>query len=124
MLRLSNNRNLTGRCSINIMSKEHALGFGAIAGFVFGVSIFAVGMTSTPDTITCKIVNTLVTPLVPVVEWLQGPSHTWGAGNSGIYKLLILLACFWSVIGATIGFGGWLVFGERSGNRAIGEGQK
>jgi hypothetical protein len=104
------------------MSKEHALGFGAIAGFVFGAVVFAVGMVSTPDMVTHKVVTALVTPLVPIVDWLQGPSHSWGPGNSGIYKLLVLLACYWILIGAVIGFGGWLLFGERSVNRPAGEG--
>ena len=105
------------------MTKEHALGFGAIAGFVFGAAVYAVGVTSTPDMMTQKVVTALVTPLVPIVNWLQGPSHTWGAGNSGIYKLLILLACYWILIGAIVGFGGWLLFGERFGNRPAGGGK-
>ena len=85
--------------------KQHTVGFGAVTGLVIGVLVFLVGIHTTPDMLIKKAINAMQTPLIPVVGWVQGASHNWGSGNSGLYKLLLLIMGYWMLIGALIGFG-------------------
>jgi hypothetical protein len=97
----------------NIMIKNHPVSFGAVIGMLMGILIFAVGNSLTPDYLLLKGINVVQSPLIPVVNWIQGPSHGWGPDNAGIYKLLLVMMGYWALIGLLAGFGCRLVFGRK-----------
>jgi len=102
----------------NSVMKKHPVGFGAAIGMLMGIIVFAVGNSLTPDYLLLKAINAVQSPLIPVVDWIQGPSHGWGNNNAGIYKLLLVMMCYWALIGFLAGFGCKLVFGRKSGKSA------
>ena len=99
----------------NSMLKKHPVGFGAAIGMLLGIIIFAVGNSLTPDYLLLKAINAVQSPLIPIVDWIQGPLHGWGNNNTGIYKLLLVMMCYWTLIGLLTGFVCRLVFGPKLG---------
>jgi hypothetical protein len=94
------------------MIKKNAICLGALIGLVTGAMVFVVGINSTPDMFILKAINVFQAPLFPLVAWVQGASHNWGPNNSGLYKLLIIIAAYWTLIGSVLGVGGKLMFGR------------
>jgi len=99
----------------NRVIKKHPVGFGAAIGMLMGIVIFAVGNSLTPDYLLLKAINAVQSPLIPVVNWIQGPSRGWGPDNAGICKLLLVMMGYWALIGLLAGFGCRLVSSRNPG---------
>jgi len=99
------------------MIKKHTVGFGAIIGLVIGVITFVAGLFLPPDSFLSKVNQVSLSPLVPVITWMQKASQHWGS-NTDLYKLLLVILCYWTLLGLLVGLGCRLIIGRRSSHAA------
>jgi hypothetical protein len=99
------------------MIKKHTVGFGAIIGLVIGIIAFVAGLSLPPDSFLSKVVEVSESPLFPVITWMQHASQHWGS-NTDLFRLLVVVLCYWTLLGLFVGLGCRLIIGRRSSHAA------